>query len=268
MRVIIESDYESMSRRAAQFVAELVRAKPNCVLGLATGSTPEGLYAELIRMNREEGLDFSQVTTFNLDEYYGLPPDHEQSYHYFMEEKLFKHLNPRPKATHVPDGLAKDPVAYCEQYEQMIRDAGGIDLQILGIGRDGHIAFNEPGSSLGSRTRLKTLTEETIEDNARFFSSPDEVPRFAITMGVGTILEARQCILLANGKKKAPVVHLAIEGPVSSEVTASALQLHRNAIFILDEEAASELKRASYYKHVERMRAEFEAGKIKIPSIG
>jgi len=267
MRVIIESDYDAMSRRAAQFVAELVRSKPNCVLGLATGSTPVGLYKELIRMNREEGLDFSQVTTFNLDEYYGLPPDHEQSYHYFMEENLFKHLNPRPKATHVPDGLAKDPVAYCQQYEQMIKDAGGIDLQVLGIGRDGHIAFNEPGSSLGSRTRLKTLTEETIEDNSRFFSSPDEVPRFAITMGVGTILEARRCLLLANGPKKARVVHLAIEGPISSEVTASALQLHPDAIFILDEEAAAELKRKDYFKHVERMRADLEAGKIKIPTI-
>ena len=268
MRVIIEKDYKSMSQRAAQFVAELVRSKPNCVLGLATGSTPEGLYEELIRMNREEGLDFSQVTTFNLDEYYGLPPDHEQSYNYFMEEKLFKHLNPRPKATHVPNGLAKDPVAYCEQYEQMIRDAGGIDLQVLGIGRDGHIAFNEPGSSLGSRTRLKTLTKETIEDNSRFFDSPDEVPRFAITMGVGTILEARRCMLLANGKKKAPVVRLAIEGPICSSVTASALQLHRDAIFILDEEAASELERKEYYQHVEQLYAELVAGKIKFPAIG
>lgn len=261
MRVVIEQDYDAMSRKAADFVAEMVRSKPNCVLGLATGGTPVGLYTELIRRNREEGLDFSEVVTFNLDEYCGLPPDHEQSYRYFMEEHLFKHLDPRPKQTHVPDGMAPDPEAFCEQYEQMIRDAGGIDLQVLGIGGDGHIAFNEPGSSLASRTRMKTLTGETVEDNARFFASRDEVPRFAITMGVGTILEARRCLLLASGVNKAKVVHLAIEGPVSSEVTASALQLHRDTIVVLDEDAACELDRKEYFQHVERMRAELNTGK-------
>ncbi len=266
MRVLIEEDYDAMSRKAAEFVAEIVRRKPNCVLGLATGSTPIGLYKELSRLNRDEGLDFSGVVTFNLDEYYGLPPDHEQSYRYFMEEQLFQHLNPRPRQTHVPDGLAEDPEAYCEQYEQMIRDAGGIDLQVLGIGGDGHIAFNEPSSSLGSRTRLKTLTEETVQDNSRFFGSMDEVPRFALTMGVGTILEAQQCLILASGVNKAKVVHLALEGPLTAEVTASALQLHRDTIAVFDEDAACELERREYYKHVERRRAELKVGKSVVPA--
>ncbi len=264
MRVVIEKNSELMSQCAADIVEHVIRRKPDCVLGLATGSTPIGLYQELIRRNRDESLDFSQVTTFNLDEYFGLSPDHEQSYHYFMKQNLFDHLNPPPKATHVPNGLARDPEAHCEHFEQMIRDAGGIDLQILGIGGDGHIAFNEPSSSLGSRTRLKTLTEETIQDNARFFASLDEVPRFAITMGVGTIFEASHCVLMANGIKKAKVVAQAIEGPVTSQITASALQLHRQTTVILDEDAASELERADYYKYVERMRTELmeSAGQV------
>ncbi len=266
MRVIIEADYDRMSFKAAEVVKGQVTKKPGCVLGLATGSTPIGLYKELIRMSREEGLDFSRVTTFNLDEYYGLGPEHDQSYRYFMEKNLFAELKTRPKKTHVPDGLAKDPETYCEQYEQMIKDAGGIDLQVLGIGRDGHIAFNEPSSSLGSRTRLKTLTEETIQDNARFFASLDEVPRFALTMGVATIFEARRCILMASGVKKAKVVHEAIEGPISSQVTASALQLHRDTIVVLDQEAGCELDRIDYYKHVERMRADLMEKKPAVAS--
>lgn len=266
MRVVIEANYDQMSVTSAQIVAEAVRKNPACVLGLATGSTPVGLYKELIRMSHEEGLDFSRVTSFNLDEYYGLGPEHDQSYRYFMEKNLFEGLKSRPKKTHVPDGLAKDPEAFCELYERMIKDAGGIDLQVLGIGRDGHIAFNEPSSSLGSRTRLKTLTEETIQDNARFFASLDEVPRFALTMGVATIFEARRCILMASGIKKAKVVHEAIEGPISSQITASALQLHRDTIVVLDQEAACELERADYYKHVERMRAELMEKKPAVAS--
>ena len=266
MRVVIEKNYDVMSRTAAKVVAEQVRKKPSCVLGLATGSTPIGLYKELIRMSHDEGLDFSRVTTFNLDEYYGLGPKHDQSYRYFMEKNLFEGLKTLPKKTHVPDGLAKDPEAYCELYEQMIRDAGGIDLQVLGIGGDGHIAFNEPSSSLGSRTRLKTLTMETIQDNARFFATMDEVPRFALTMGVATIFEARRCVLLASGEKKAKVVHEAIEGPITSQVTASALQLHHDTIVVLDENAACELERIEYYKHVERSRAELMAKKPAVAS--
>jgi glucosamine-6-phosphate deaminase len=178
-----------------------------------------------------------------------------------MEKNLFEKLKARPRVTHVPDGMAPDPEAYCEQYEQMIKDAGGIDLQVLGIGRDGHIGFNEPSSSLGSRTRLKTLTEETIHDNARFFASMEDVPRFAITMGVGTIFEARRCVLMASGINKAKVVAQAVEGAVTAQVTASALQLHRDTIVVLDEDAACELERKDYYKHVERMGAELHAKK-------
>jgi glucosamine-6-phosphate deaminase len=251
MRVVIEPDYEALSRTAAGFVADLVRRKPDCVLGLATGSTPIGLYKELIRLNEEEGLDFSQVTSFNLDEYYGLGPDHDQSYSFFMEEQLFKHLKPGLKETNVPCGMCEDPEAFCAEYEQKIKDAGGIDLQVLGIGGDGHIAFNEPGSSLGSRTRLEALTEETIEDNARFFESKDDVPRFSITMGVGTILEARRCLLIANGVKKAKVVKLSIEEGISSMTTASALQMHPDTIAILDEDAACELELIDYYRFKE-----------------
>ncbi|RJP35336.1 MAG: glucosamine-6-phosphate deaminase [Candidatus Omnitrophota bacterium] len=250
MEVIIKKDYEAMSKEAALIVANLVKNIPNCVLGLATGSTPIGLYKELIRMHKNEGLDFSKVTTFNLDEYCGLPPSHDQSYHYFMHDNLFNHINVQPQNIHVPSGTAPDVDAFCEWYEDEIEKAGGIDLQVLGIGGDGHIAFNEPGSSLGSRTRMKTLTQETIDDNARFFAKKEDVPRYAITMGVGTIMEAGHCLLLCNGEKKAETIARAIEGPITAEITASALQMHPQATFILDEPAATKLKRYDYYKWV------------------
>lgn len=268
MRVVIESDADAVSRRAARFVADLVRRKPDCVLGLATGSTPLGIYRELIRMHQEEGLNFSQVTSFNLDEYVGLDSSHDQSYRYFMEENLFRHINIDRSKTHVPDGLATDLGEYCEQYEEMIREAGGIDLQVLGIGRDGHIAFNEPGSSLGSRTRLKSLTGETITDNARFFASEDKVPRLAITMGVGTILESHQCLLLALGSSKAQAVQGTIEGPVTAQVTASALQLHRDVIAVIDEEAGAWLTRRDYYAEVEEAQLLLEGGELQRLGIG
>lgn len=252
MRVIIEKNGQEVSRRAAKFFDELVRSKPNCVLGLATGSTPLGVYQELSRMHREEGLDFSLVTTFNLDEYVGLEPTHPQSYRYFMQDNLFNHINVDPWRTHVPDGRAVDFEAACRQYEHFIEDAGGIDLQLLGIGTDGHIAFNEPGSSLGSRTRLKTLASETVCDNARFFSSEEEVPRLAVTVGVGTILEARCCLLLAIGASKADAIQATVEGPVTAQITASALQLHREVIVIVDEAAAAKLHRREYYDEVEK----------------
>jgi glucosamine-6-phosphate deaminase len=261
MRVIISSNYDEMSSAAARIIAALVKSKSNVVLGLATGSTPLGTYKELIRMHKE-GLDFSRASTFNLDEYLGLSPEHPQSYHYFMNEHLFKQINVSRSNIHIPDGLATDIEASCANYEELIVRAGGIDLQILGIGRDGHIGFNEPGSSLGSRTRLKTLTPETVRDNARFFKTLEEVPRFAITMGVGTILEARQILLLASGGDKAEAITAAIEGPVTSEVTASAVQLHRKSAAILDEEAASSLKRKDYYKYVESMRNRFGQAEI------
>ncbi len=254
MRIRIASSYFEMSNAAAKLIAVQVRRKPDSVVGLATGSTPLGTYRELARMHRDEGLDFAEVRTFNLDEYYGLAPDHPQSYRYFMNENFLRHVNINPKNVHIPNGLAKDIEASCVEYEASIRDAGGIDVQLLGIGRDGHIGFNEPGSSLGSRTRLKTLAQETISDNARFFKSLDEVPRFAITMGVGTIFEARHIVLLASGVEKSDAVKLAIEGPVTTEITASALQLHPRVTVFLDEAAAEKLKRKDYYKYVESMR--------------
>lgn len=260
MRVIVEKTPDEVSRHAAVIVADLVRRKPNCVLGLATGSTPLGLYRELIRMHKEEGLDFSRVTTFNLDEYVGLSPTDKQSYRYFMQSHLFDHINIDPLNTHVPDGRALDFRTYCQRYEQMIAEAGGIDLQVLGIGSEGHIAFNEPGSSLGSRTRLKSLTSETIRDNARFFGSVDKVPRLSITMGVGTILESRQCLLLALGGGKAQVIRDTVEGPVTAQITASALQLHRDVIVVLDKEAARLLERRDYYLEVERAQQLLQAG--------
>jgi glucosamine-6-phosphate deaminase len=261
MRVIVEPDINQVSRTAAQFVAELVRRRPKCVLGLATGSTPLGMYAELIRLHRDEELDFSRVVTFNLDEYVGLAPNDPNSYRYFMNENLFRHLNVDPRNTHVPDGRALDFETHCEHYERMIQDEGGIDLQVLGIGSDGHIAFNEPGSSLGSRTRLKTLASETVRDNARFFERPELVPRLAVTMGVGTILESRQCLVLACGKSKASAIRATVEGPVTAQVTASALQLHRNVVCIVDEDAAGELSRRDYYREVEESERRLKAAR-------
>ncbi len=268
MRIIIEPNSDAASRRAAKFIADLVLKKPDCVLGLATGSTPLGTYRELIRLHKEEGLDFSQVTTFNLDEYVGLTSVHPQSYRQFMQVNLFDHLNIPLTSTNVPDGRALDFEAHCRQYEERIQAAGGIDLQILGIGSDGHIAFNEPGSSLGSRTRLKTLASETIRDNARFFGGEDKVPRLAVTMGVGTILESRKCILLAFGEHKAAAVRDTVEGPVTAQVTASALQLHREVIGIFDEPAASLLQRRAYYADVEKAQLLLEAGDFRTLGIG
>jgi glucosamine-6-phosphate deaminase len=263
MRVIVLADADQVARRAADFIERLVRASPACVLGLATGSTPLGTYQELIRRHREEGIDFSRVTTFNLDEYVGLDPAHPQSYRHFMQLHLFDHLNLQHEQTHVPDGRALDFAHACRQYEQKIAAAGGIDLQLLGIGADGHIAFNEPGSSLGSRTRLKSLAQETIRDNARFFGGEEAVPRLAVTMGVGTILESRCCLLLAVGAGKAVAIRDTIEGPITAQVTASALQLHREVIAILDESAASLLARRPYYAEGERAQALIESGDLR-----
>ncbi|MFB0517105.1 MAG: glucosamine-6-phosphate deaminase [Candidatus Neomarinimicrobiota bacterium] len=239
MLLLVRKDYEAISKEGAKIVAELVRRKPDCVLGFATGSTPLGMYRELIRMHREDGLDFSKVATFNLDEYVGLPPKHDQSYHYFMWENLFKHINVNPRYVYVPAGMADDVEAHCDWYEEQIEKFGGIDLQILGIGGNGHIAFNEPGSSLGSRTRIKTLTDKTRQDNARFFNSMDQVPKYAITMGIGTIMDARKLLLLASGKGKAQAIKNTIEGPISAMVPATIVQMHRHATILVDEEAAS-----------------------------
>jgi glucosamine-6-phosphate deaminase len=250
MEIIIAENHQDMSKLAADVIERQLLRKPSSVLGLATGSTPVGMYKELVRRHREAGLDFSKVITFNLDEYLDLSPSHDQSYRYFMDHNLFSHINVDPKNIHVPYGHAEEVDEFCEWYEEEIKRAGGIDIQVLGIGADGHIAFNEPGSSLGSRTRLKTLTKQTIEDNARFFDNPEEVPRFAITMGVGTILEAREILLLANGANKAEIVAQALEGPITAQVSASALQMHRHVTVIVDAEAGSKLHRADYYRWI------------------
>jgi glucosamine-6-phosphate deaminase len=239
MLVIVKEDYDAMSVEAARLVADRIVKKPNLVLGLATGSTPLGLYRELIRLCSDEGLDFSKLTTFNLDEYIGLPPHHEQSYHRFMWDNLLSQINVDPRFVHIPNGMVLDIEAHCAWYEEQIVRAGGIDLQILGIGANGHIAFNEPGSSLGSRTRVKTLTRKTREDNARFFGTLEEVPKHAITMGIGTIMEARELLLLASGEGKAAAMQAAAEGPITAMVPASMVQMHRNVYAVVDREAAA-----------------------------
>lgn len=267
MNIIIKEDYEQMSKCAAEIIAGYVKAKPDCVLGLATGSTPIGTYQELIKMHKN-GLDFSKVKTFNLDEYLGItmdlnkPYNEDQSYARFMYEELFKHINIKKENTHVADGLTKDPENYCKWYEEEIKKAGGIDLQLLGIGRDGHWAFNEPGSSLQSRTRVEPLTKQTLDDNYELFYkkagiSREDMPRFAITMGIGTILEARSILMLANGEKKASIVAKAIEGPITSQVTSSAIQLHSGKVtIVLDEGSASKLANLEHYRHVEKLKSE------------
>ena len=241
MRIIQKNSYEEISKLAAETVAQKIRKKSNLVSGLATGGTPLGLYKELISMHKNEGLDFSKVTTFNLDEYIGLPQTHNQSYHYFMHENFFKHININQKSINIPDGMAENHKIACNQYEDKIRHAGGLDLQILGIGSNGHIAFNEPGSSLSSRTRVKPLSKKTIQDNSRFFNSIDEVPTQAITMGIGTIMSSRKVLLIANGLNKSEVVKRFIEGPISAMCPASILQMHRKVTVLLDRDAASNL---------------------------
>jgi glucosamine-6-phosphate deaminase len=232
MLVQVVDDYEALS-------------KPNSVIGFATGSTPIGLYERLIENHRTRGLDFSKVVTFNLDEYVGLPPEHEQSYHHFMWDRLFDHVNVNPSHVHIPHGMADDVGQFCRWYEAQIEAAGGIDIQILGIGANGHLAFNEPGSSLGSRTRIKTLTEKTLADNARFFDDPEAVPEYAITMGIGTIMEADTLLLLASGDHKAQAIRKTLEGPVTAMVPATIVQLHQHANIVIDEAAASALE----YRH-------------------
>ena len=256
MFVKVERDYASMSERGAGIIADLVRRKPDAVLGLATGSTPEGLYQSLIRIAHRDNIDFSRVTTFNLDEYEGLPAGHPQSYHDFMRRHLFEGLGLHKDQTNLLNGMASDLAQECQRFEAKIRAAGGIDLQVLGIGSDGHVAFCEPGSSLSGRTSVVALHPQTIADNARFFAAESEVPRRALSMGVGTILDARVCLILAQGEGKAEPWANMIEGPISAQVPASALQLHPWTIAMSDEAAASRLQNLEYYRHVDRERAD------------
>lgn len=251
MEVIILPD----SRNAAQFATRIIekelRSDLRLVLGLATGRTMENLYGLLAESHENHGLDFSLCTTFNLDEYIGIPASHPGSYRRYMDEFLFDHVNIAKERTHLPDGMAPDLPAECRRYEALINQAGGIGLQLLGIGSDGHIGFNEPLSALRSRTREKALTPATLQQNAPMFGgNPADVPRRALTMGVGTILDSRRCLMLATGKAKAAILAKAVEGPITAMVTASALQLHPRCVVVVDEEAASELREIEYYRWV------------------
>ncbi|MCC6547461.1 glucosamine-6-phosphate deaminase [Candidatus Sumerlaeota bacterium] len=241
MRIQILKNAGEVSRAAACFIVNRISKNPRLVLGLATGSTPQGTYAELVRMHRQGDVSFADVVTFNLDEYLGLSGDHPQSYRHFMNGTLFSGIDIKPANTHVPNGTARDPNAECEAYEQRIIAAGGVDLWLLGIGQNGHVAFNEPGSAAGSRTRVVDLSESTIAANSdgRFFSRPEDVPRRALTAGMGTVADARALLMLATGEKKAEALRRAIDGTPSPDCPASLLQGHRDFTVICDELAAS-----------------------------
>lgn len=241
MKIYVADDYKGMSRKAANIVSAHVILKPNSVLGLATGSTPVGMYQQLIDWYNKGDLDFSQVRTVNLDEYVGLAPTHDQSYRYFMQTNLFDHVNIDPVNTNVPNGMAADPEAECLRYNQVIRDMGGIDIQVLGMGHNGHIGFNEPGHAFELETHVVDLTESTIEANARFFASREEVPRRAITMGIKSIMQARQILVVVSGESKADIVKAAFTGPVVPEVPASILQMHPDVVLVGDKAALSKL---------------------------
>lgn len=251
MEVIIVENSEQVSDIVSQKISQLINRQKNTVLGLATGSTPIEIYQKLVSKYQQEKLSFSHVTSFNLDEYIGINAEHPQSYRSFMQKHLFDHVDIQTKNTHVPecDSNANFSVS-AARYEAKIEQSGGIDLQLLGIGSNGHIGFNEPSSSLTSRTRVKTLASSTLEDNRRFFSENEFQPDLALTMGIANILDSKQVILVACGLNKANAIKAAIEGPLSAHCPASALQLHRNAIFVLDNDAASALDNRSYYQRV------------------
>jgi glucosamine-6-phosphate deaminase len=248
MEIIIKLDATAAQEETARILARQIQRKPDSVLGLATGSTPIRVYALLAALHHKDQLDFSSVRTFNLDEYVGLGPDHPCSYREFMRRHLFSKVNIRPENIYFPDGLAQDVPRHCDEYEAAIQRLGGMDVQLLGIGTEGHIGFNEPSSSLASRTRIKTLTPKTASDNAKCFGGADKVPRHVITMGVGTIMEARECLLLATGEAKAEAIARMAEGPITADVPASILQMHPRCKIVLDEPAAAKLRRADYYR--------------------
>lgn len=252
MKVVILENPDAVAEYGLNIYKRQLNEKPNSVLGLATGSTPIMLYKRLINAYQKNEVSFKHVTTFNLDEYLGLNGDHPQSYRYFMNEQLFDQVDINKLNTYVPNGAAVNPLLAGDEYEHLIRQSGGIDIQLLGIGRNGHIGFNEPSSSLASRTRVKALTKATIDDNARFFAEDEYQPNLSITMGMGTVLEARKVVLLATGESKAEAIRATIEGPVSASCPASALQMHASATLIIDEAAASCLKDIEFYKHIEK----------------
>jgi len=241
MKVYVCENYEAMSRKAASIIASHVTLKPDCVLGLATGSTPIGMYQELVKAYEKGELDFSQVKSVNLDEYVGLEPTHDQSYRYFMQDNLFNHVNIDVANTNVPNGLAQDTAAECARYDQVMEDLGGVDVQVLGMGHNGHIGFNEPADHFPLGTHIVDLQESTIQANARFFASADEVPKQALTMGIRSIMRARQILVVVNGEGKADIVKAAFTGPVTPMVPASILQLHPNVVLVGDKAALSKL---------------------------
>jgi len=234
----IEKDYDALSRRAAEIIGAKIKLKPNAVLGLATGSTPIGAYRELIAAFKAGELDFSSLTSFNLDEYYPISKANDQSYHYFMHDNLFNHVNMRREHIFVPDGEAVDARVECANFEQKIADAGGIELQLLGLGDNGHIAFNEPADSFAQATFHVELDKATIEANSRFFANVNDVPKHALTMGIGTIMQANEILMLISGEKKAEIAEKVLFGEITPRVPGSALQLHQNVTIILDEPAA------------------------------
>ncbi len=248
MEVIIKPDYDQVCAESAALIREAWIRKNDLVLGLATGKTPLGLYKKLISLYQNREMDFSSVIAFNLDEYLGLTESHPQSFAYYLDQNLFRQVNIRKENVHRLEGRPSDIEEHCRAYEHKIKSVGGIDVQILGIGKNGHIAFNEPGSALSSRTRLKILSRETVEANRPFFKDEREMPRFCLTMGIGTILEAKMIVLLASGKDKAEIVARAIEGPVTASVPASVLQFHPRAKLVIDEAAAVELTNGPYYR--------------------
>lgn len=249
MRILVCKDYDEMSQKAAQMISSQVMLKPDCVLGLATGSTPIGMYKKLVQMYQEKMIDLSEVTTFNLDEYLGLSKDNEQSYHYFMQNHLFDHVNVKPRRIHIPNGNTENVDDECNFYDQLIAKSNGIDIQVLGIGNNAHIGFNEPQISFEKGTHVVELDDSTREANARFFETLDEVPKQAITMGTGIILKSRKIMLLASGRAKAKAIYDTVHGHVSPEVPSSILQFHPDTVLILDEEAASLLSEKDY-KHL------------------
>jgi glucosamine-6-phosphate deaminase len=258
MEVIIQPNQEAAASLVARIVARELRANPHLVLGLATGKTMECVYRHLVTLHQTEKLDFSLCRTFNLDEYVGLFPSDPNSYRYYMNHHLFRHVNIDPRNTYLPNGLATDLDEECRRYEATIQQFGGIDLQLLGIGKAGHIGFNEPLSALRSRTRVKALTPTTLKQNAAAFGGEENMPRRAITMGVGTILECRRCLLLATGESKAKVIAQAVEGPITSMVSATALQLHGHATVVVDEAAAADLAEKDYYRWIFANEPEWE----------
>ena len=242
MKIYKAKDYKDMSRKAANIISAQVIMKPNCVLGLATGSTPIGTYDQLVEWYNKGDLDFSEVTTVNLDEYKGLPRTNDQSYYYFMHQHLFDRVNIDPERTNVPNGMEPDAEKECGRYEELIRSLGGVDLQLLGLGHNGHIGFNEPGEAFEKETHCVDLTESTIEANKRFFASADDVPKQAYTMGIKTIMQAKKILIVVNGENKADIVERAFFGPVTPEVPASILQLHNDVALVGDEEALAKIE--------------------------